>query len=337
MTVVPAATVILPLYNCGPDLEMCFSRLDSLEGGGYEIIIVDDGSTDETPTRSAAYAANRSNTHFYRMDTNLGVAAARNFALTKASGEYIWFVDWDDRWEESILERMLVRARALDADVVVCRAIRELSSGEMGESLDGLSVECTFDGPTAFEMVLRGELRGYLWSKLLRRRILPADMFPPMRSQSDFCGLVPVLAAAERIVTVSDTLYYHVTREGSITNTRDPRLENFTICRDLVHRVAVDDMNLSTASPWLLHYDYRFWHLALANTALRLSTRASAIAVVTQVARDMRLAQIAKLVFVSPSTSARSLAVKLSGPRYGFVYDTFVGARARLRKRTILS
>lgn len=333
-------SVVLPLHRCGPEVEECFDRLDATDLTGCEIVVVDDGSDDGTADRARAFAARRADVRLIVLPRNGGVAAARNAALRVARGAYVWCVDWDDRWEPDIVARMLARARATDADVVVCRAGRDTPAGpgRVPEVLDGLPHATVLDGPAAFDLVLRGVLRGYLWSKLVRRSLLPDDPFPAMRSQSDFCGIVPVLAAAGRVATEPALLYHHLTRAGSITNSRDPRLENFTACREVVHRVAGRTPPVPPdrrRRDGLLHYDYRFWHLATANTALRLVTSdAESAALVARSARAMRPGELARLARIAPGTAARCLLVAATGARYGQVYRAAVALRSSRRALT---
>lgn len=320
-------SVILPVHNAGPGLDEGLDRLAATDLVGCEIILVDDGSSDGSGERLERFAADRDDTTVVILPRNVGVAAARNDAVRRAVGEYLWFVDWDDEWSPAIVRTMLVRARSSGADVVVCRAVRD---GSRSEVLDGLPDPVELTGPEAFDLVLRGRLRGYLWSKLIRRDALPDDPFPLQRSQSDFCGVVPVLAASALVATEPAVLYRHLTRAGSITNSADPDLSNLYRCSDAVHRTAAVLPSDPGRAKLLDHYDQCFLHLAVANTALRLGSSPEFISGnVRRAARDLRVRKIASSARIDLPAAVRCLLVKIAGVRYAAVYRTAVGLRSK--------
>lgn len=326
----PTVTVILPVHDAGPDLADGLARLAATDLAGGEIILIDDGSTDGSLALLEDFARGRTDTRVLRLSPNGGVANARNQAVAVARGEYLWFVDWDDEWSPAIVRTMLDRARAVGADVVVCRAVRD---GHGAEILDGLPHAAELSGPQAFDLVLRGTLRGYLWSKLVRRDLLPVDPFPRQRSQSDFCGIVPVLAIARVVATEPTVLYRHLTRPGSITNSKDPDLSNLYRCADVVRRTAATLPPNAERERLLDHYEQRFLHLAVANTALRLGSSREFVAEnVGRAARDLQLRKIATAARIAPGAGVRCLLVKTAGARYTFVYRAATGLRRRLRR-----
>lgn len=326
----PDVTVILPVHEAGPSLAAGLERLGATDLVGCEIVLVDDGSQDGSGALLESFAEGRCDTVVIRLPRNGGVALARNLALRRAGGEYLWFVDWDDEWDPSIVRTMLRRARATQADLVVCRAVRD---GVAAEPLDGLPQARVMSGSEAFDLVLRGRLRGYLWSKLVRREALGADPFPRQRSQSDFCGIVPVLASCAVVATEPAVLYRHLTRPGSITNTADPDLGNLYRCARTVRAVAAGLPRSTRREALLDFYDHRFLHLSVANTAMRLgSTPQFRAAGARRVARDLRWAGIAGAARIDPGIGLRCLLVKLTGSRYAAVYRTAVGMRTRLRR-----
>lgn len=326
----PDVSVILPVHEAGPALVAGLERLAATDLTGCEIVLVDDGSTDGSGALLESFAQGRRDTVVLRLPRNGGVAQARNLALRRAGGEYLWFVDWDDEWDPAIVRTMLRRARSTQADVVVCRAVRDDAAAE---PLDGLPQALVMTGPEAFDLVLRGRLRGYLWSKLVRRTALGRDPFPRQRSQSDFCGIVPVLASCGVVATEPTVLYRHLTRPGSITNSADPDLGNLYRCAATVRAVAAGLPQSARREALLDFYDHRFLHLSVANTAMRLgSTPQFRAAGARRVARDLRWSGIVAASRVDPGTGLRCLLVKLTGSRYAAVYRTAVGLRAGLRR-----
>ena len=93
----PLLSIILPVYNVAPFVERC---LDSIFVGEtketeFEVIIINDGSQDDSMRRAAPFAASHTNLSIVNQE-NQGLSAARMRGLSKAAGEYVWFVDSDD-------------------------------------------------------------------------------------------------------------------------------------------------------------------------------------------------------------------------------------------------
>ena len=98
-------SIIVPVYNAQPYLEECLRSLLGQDIPDYEIICVDDGSTDGSSAMLDAFAAEHHGI-FPIHQKNSGVAAARNTGLSAAKGDYIWFVDADDFIQPNVLARL---------------------------------------------------------------------------------------------------------------------------------------------------------------------------------------------------------------------------------------
>lgn len=148
-------SILIPAYNSERWLPRCLTSILSQIKVGVEVIIVDDGSTDKTLQYAREFAEKWSCIEVFTKK-NEGVGAARNFLLDKARGEFIWFVDSDDYIVEGCLSLLLK---------------------ELSETLDLLSVSYNevnlnpFEG-TGLEFIKKRLINGYLWSKIIRRKII---------------------------------------------------------------------------------------------------------------------------------------------------------------------
>ncbi|PTM85735.1 glycosyltransferase family 2 protein [Streptomyces sp. VMFN-G11Ma] len=114
-------SVIVPVYNPGPYIEECISSLlrQSLPPDEYEVVFVDDGSTDQTPARLDALAAEEPRVQVIHQENSGWSGKPRNVGIAASKGEYVMFVDNDDHLGDEALERMYGYGVANGADVVV--------------------------------------------------------------------------------------------------------------------------------------------------------------------------------------------------------------------------
>jgi glycosyltransferase involved in cell wall biosynthesis len=121
----PLVSVIVPVYNPGDHIDDCIASLlgQSLPATDYEAIFVDDGSTDETPARLDALAAEHDHVRVEHIPNSGWPGKPRNIGIGMASGEYVYFVDNDDWLEPEALERMLGMAREDGADIVIGKVV----------------------------------------------------------------------------------------------------------------------------------------------------------------------------------------------------------------------
>ncbi|QRY41911.1 glycosyltransferase family 2 protein [Microbacterium hominis] len=328
-----SVSIILPAYNAGSGFDAALERvLDTCPEDG-EIIVVDDGSTDGSADVATAFSHGKPNVSVITMPDNRGVANARNAALERARGDYIWFVDWDDEWSADIVRALLRTARTTDSDIVVCCGRWKSADGLVRGRVEDLPGRDAFSGPEAIEEMLQGGLKGYLWTKLIRRDLIQLPAFPLQRSQSDFCGLTSIVARAQRVSILREDLYWHIVREGSITNSREPQLDNLDRCREAIQAVADEVLpDTSRTRRLKLVYDYEFWMLSRVNTALRLSKPETARAEVSNGAASMRWRELVEVATIRPKTALRSSVVLLLRRAYVPFWRTATGARSRLRR-----
>lgn len=122
----PLISVVIPAYNCA---DVIGSAIDSAlaQSVALEILVLDDGSSDELEAVMAGYEGNEA-VRFAKNEKNLGAAATRNRGVSLARGKYVAFLDADDYWTEEKLSRQL--ARMEQTGCVLCCTARELMTPE---------------------------------------------------------------------------------------------------------------------------------------------------------------------------------------------------------------
>jgi glycosyltransferase involved in cell wall biosynthesis len=120
----PAISVIVPVYNAGEFLAPCINSVLKQSFADFELILVDDASSDESLSYCQQIAKTDSRIRLIEKDLNEGVSAARNIALDIAVGSYVTFIDGDDLLHHQFLESLYSIAQSEDADVVTAKICR---------------------------------------------------------------------------------------------------------------------------------------------------------------------------------------------------------------------
>lgn len=135
-------SVIIPIYNTESYLTACLeSVVKGVEGLSAEIILVDDGSTDNSSAIAKEFSSKNHDFRYIRTQ-NLGVGAARNTGIRKAKGEYLAFVDSDDKVVEGIYVKLIQSAESIKADM----AIMNVDRFNAGKSWASILHKIVFDG-----------------------------------------------------------------------------------------------------------------------------------------------------------------------------------------------
>ena len=111
-------SIIVPVYNAEKTIRKCVESVINQSYKNWELILVDDGSTDDSRSIINEYGKNNKNISIF-MQKNLGVSSARNIGISNATGEYITFLDSDDYLNEKALEIMINALSNNDADMIV--------------------------------------------------------------------------------------------------------------------------------------------------------------------------------------------------------------------------
>ena len=130
-------SIIVPVYNTEKYLAKCLDSLVNQTLKDIEIIIVNDGSPDNSKKIALNYQKDYPDKIKYYEQANGGQGAARNYGLTKATGEYVGYVDSDDYVNLNMFEKMYDKAKKEAADIVMCShtVIYEESHNELVEKL----------------------------------------------------------------------------------------------------------------------------------------------------------------------------------------------------------
>ena len=212
-------SIIVPIYNVAPYLRKCVDSLLAQDILDYEIILVDDGSPDESPRICDAYAEKHSNIHVIHQE-NAGLSAARNTGVAKAQGDYIWFVDSDDYVEPNVLGVLMEQIERDKLDVLRFRYQNVRESGNAFFPYKDVTNYNDYSPlPTGGLMFLNERLstQCYVWQFIVKIEIVMQELFTLGICFEDTDWTPRMLIRAERVASTELLVYNYLWREGSIT------------------------------------------------------------------------------------------------------------------------
>ena len=239
-------SIVVPIYNVEQYLRKCVDSLLQQDYDDYEIILVDDGSTDSCPAICDEYAAGIHNTSIHNTCSirvihqyNAGLSAARNSGIKAARGTYLMFIDSDDYIEPNVLSGLIAQMERDNLDVLRYRLQYvnpqyEVYNPYKSDPFKGNDYsELPTDGVSFLNSRLNTQC--YAWQFILRRDLIVPDdsvhSFTPSLVHSlpgvlftegiffeDTDWTPRMLCRAKRVASTNTIVYNYLVREGSITN-----------------------------------------------------------------------------------------------------------------------
>jgi glycosyltransferase involved in cell wall biosynthesis len=237
----PALSIIVPVYNRETKLMRCIDSLVFQSMDNYEIILIDDHSTDGSYRIEEYYQKQFPEKVFLYNNIGKGVASARNYGITVARGKYIAFVDSDDYVELWAYNKVSLFAEGNNCDVVCSPYIKTTANNQEVKNQYWLKPCKIVDDESKNEFLI-SECPN-LWNKLFRKDILPSpDPFPDVPIGEDTAFVYPLLSRAKVIGIFNNPYYYYEYSDNSIsTNPMDPRHSR--------HMYTVNDCLLNNGNP----------------------------------------------------------------------------------------
>ena len=226
----PLISIIIPAYNTARFLDKCMLSVCAQTYKNIEIILINDGSTDETPALCDAWAAKDTRVKAIHQ-TNKGVSEACNTGLKVARGELIGFVDSDDWIETTMFEELHLSIRENQSDIAVCGILLDTENGQLIRRLGGGNGKIDDGKAALIKLLIDKSEKSYRWNKLYRAEIFTGITFPKGRVFEDLAVLSELYARALKVSYVNKHLYHYVQRAGSIigaANTPEKEMDFFT-------------------------------------------------------------------------------------------------------------
>lgn len=224
-------SIIIPVYNVEPYLARCLDSClkQNIPADEYEIIVVNDGSTDHSVAIVESYIQRFPNVRLVNRD-NGGLSAARNTGLKEAKGEYVWFVDSDDWIEPNVLKGLLDRAYRDKLDVLCFNLQLVFPNGHFEPYIISVKeIRCVYQGT---DFICKVGMPPAAWAALYRREYLQKHSLRfyegILHEDQEFTPRAYCLA--ERIAFFDQVVYNYNQREGGIMKSRQTERK----CKDLL-------------------------------------------------------------------------------------------------------
>lgn len=261
-------SIIVPIHNVAPYLRKCVDSLLAQDYVDYEIILVDDGSTDNSgaianeivseaignrqwaideDTNSQSPIANRATLRVIHQE-NMGLSEARNTGTRAAQGEYIMYVDSDDYLEPNVLGALMEQVELDQLDVLRFRYQNVRESGETFAPYKDMTNYNDYSSTTTDGLTFLNERMGtqcYAVQFILRRELALQEQFTPGIYFEDTDWTPRMLLQAKRVASSEIIAYNYLWREGSITKaiTREKQQK---VLNDKIHLIG--SLQLQSAS-----------------------------------------------------------------------------------------
>lgn len=219
-------SIIIPAYNIGKYLDKCLYSVINQTLREIEIIIINDGSTDNTQ-EIIDYYKSKDKRIISISQENSGPGEARNTGMKIAKGKYIGFIDSDDKVDKEMYKKMYEKAEKYKSDIVSCNHIREYDNNKFCNKIYNINKEFVDLSNYELDNFIKDDILTYafgseVWSKLIKKEIIFNNNIT-FKSHKEILGedmlfLLECLLYVNKIVYINESLYIHRIRHNSLTN-----------------------------------------------------------------------------------------------------------------------
>lgn len=228
-------SIIVPIYNAEKYLNKCIDSLINQTKKELEIILVNDGSTDNTENIIKEYKDTRIK---YYKNKNQGIGKTRNFGISKATGKYLMFVDSDDYLEKDACELLFNKIENDNLDIVICDFYRLYDNSNLTED-----ILIDFENTNLKESpYILNEINLSPWNKIYRTSLIKDNniTFNETLKYEDTPFVAIALDKANKIGKVNKCLNYYLIHGNSETTVRDEKCFDIIKIVDIVREYFKD-------------------------------------------------------------------------------------------------
>lgn len=216
----PVISIVVPVYNTERYLPACLESIDVQRAGSFEVILVDDGSTDGSPSICDAYCDEHDGVSVIHKE-NEGLLAARRDGLREARGLYVLSLDSDDTLIDGCIQKVLSAIASTSADIIsfnFTMDLRSLRPSLKANLAPGFHSGCSYD---LVKSLLCDCDFNSVWNKVVRKDLFPCYEWYTERvglmHGEDLCQLLPIFDGAKSLFHIDEPLYYYRQHDSNST------------------------------------------------------------------------------------------------------------------------
>lgn len=262
----PIISIIIPVYNSEKYLDRCLESVLCQTMENIEVIVVNDGSTDNSIQIINKYLKKYNNLILINQK-NLGQGIARNAALQICKGEYIGFVDSDDFIRNDMFESMYKKAKKYDLDVVICNFLYYYPENNIykstGIEYDDSMILNKYN--VIKEFFVTNNIEGFSWNKLFNRKLFDCNniKYPDNMNYEDIPTIFNLLVVSDKIGFINKKLYYYCQHRESTVHTKNVyNTESYLKAISIINKIIV---KYNLVNNFFEEYYYYFVKQILSN------------------------------------------------------------------------
>lgn len=322
----PQVSIVIPMYNAASTISRTLASIAAQTHFDYEVVIVDDGSTDASCALVEEHAFRHAHTRLVRHGVNRGVAAARNTGVQEAAGDWIAMVDADDEIAPTMVAKVIEVPASTDVIVFAHEVVKpdgtrkKVSGGAAGE----------YSSRQASLMAMEDRIASLSGGAVMRRSLMVQVPFPEgMRRFEDMVTNIALFSRARRVQVSEEAAYRYVMSSGSATWGRslDPDEVDQALSYLDSH---VDDLGPDREWKRARQTLTVLCYLIGAQSAMRRRAAADTDGdhrVVRACSERIGVRHILASVRVRPDYAAAAMLLRLFPGAYGAVYRRYASSR----------
>lgn len=208
-------SIIYPVYNVEAYIDKSLQSLLNQDFTDFEVIAVNDGSTDGSLTILEKYAADDDRIKIYSQE-NQGVAKARMNALKYAGGEYVCFVDSDDILPKDSLSILYNALIDNDVDIAEGNYCKVFQDGSITDNVFPESK--VISAKDNIDLLISSKVLFSLWAKIYKKNLFSDVVLKDFNFMEDVCLLIQTATRADKVALVNENVYHYVQRKGSVVH-----------------------------------------------------------------------------------------------------------------------
>ena len=215
----PRLSIIIPAYNVERFLDRCLESVVQQTYQDFEVVLINDGSTDSTLRLCREWVARDSRIRLISQE-NKGLAETRNVGVRASVGSLLMFVDSDDYLEARAAEVLVALQEETGADIAMGRFVSEDLSGREDKRYVQLGNRTLTRKEAYIKVLFDREVKSFAWGKVYRRTLFDGNEYPSGKLLEDYMTTYLLFFKADRVVSTREVVYHYVQRPDSIMHER---------------------------------------------------------------------------------------------------------------------